>query len=455
MTRHLDTGVVVVGAGISGLTAADALRADGIECLVVEARDRVGGRVQTEPLSGYPDAWVDHGGQWLGPGQDLAYALLDRLGLTTMPTNVVGDKLLLFRGRSARYAGRVPRLPAVALADVGQAQWRFDRLAARVDPTHPWRTPRASELDGQTFETWIVRTARTAAGRDFFRVAAEAVFATEAANISLLHALFYARAGTNLETLISSGGGAQQDRVVGGMMQLADGLAAGLGDRVLLSDPARSIQRRDHGVLVETDSRTIDASAVIVTVAPATAGSITYDPVLPADRAQLLQRMPHGSVIKFHAIYEQPFWRADGLSGEAASDQGPVKVVVDNAPPTGHPGMIVGFFEGSEAVTASRFDVSVRRALVTAELQRCFGPRAADMLDYVDRDWNAEPHTRGCYGAHLPPGAWTQFGPALRTPVGAIHWAGTETADRWVGYIEGAILSGLRAAAEVRGQLRH
>ncbi len=449
MTHTRSTGVVVVGAGVAGLTAADRLVANGADCLVVEARDRVGGRVLSEALPGHPDAWVDQGGQWLGPGQDHAYDMVARLGLATMPTNVTGDKLLHFSGRLTRYTGRIPKLPPLALADVGQAQWRFDRLAATVDLVHPWRTPRAATLDSQTFETWIVRTARTRSGREFFRVAAQAVFATEAANLSLLHVLFYAKSGHTLEFLLSSADGAQQDRVVGGMQQLAQGLAAPLGDRVLLGHPVTRVARKDHGVVVTAGDTTIDASFAIVAVPPALAASIDHDPPLPADRAQLQQRMPHGSVIKFHAIYTEPFWRQDGLSGEAAGDQGPIKVLFDNSPPSGDPGIIVGFFEGAEAVEASHYDQDVRREVVRAELQRYFGPRAAHLIGYTDTDWNAEEYTRGCYGAHLPPGAWTQFGTALRAPVGRVHWAGTETAARWVGYIDGAMESGIRAADEV------
>lgn len=451
MRQSRSTGVIVVGAGVAGLTAADRLVANGIDCLVVEARDRVGGRVLTEPMPGGREGWVDQGGQWLGPSQDRAYALVERLGLSTTPTNVTGEKILHFGGRLSRYSGRIPKLPPVALADVGQAQWRFDRLAATVDLTYPWRTPDAERLDSRTFESWIVRTARTRAGREFFRVAAEAVFATEAANISLLHALFYARSGNSLEFLLSSADGAQQDRVVGGMQQLPQGVADLLGDRVLLGQPVTRIARKDHGVEVTAYDLTVDASFAIVCVPPAVAQTIEHDPPLPVERAQLQQRMPHGSVIKFHAVYADPFWRSAGLSGEAAGDHGPIKVVFDNSPPSGEPGVLVGFFEGTDAVVASGYDRSVRAEVVRSELQRYFGPGAAAMIDYTDTDWSAEVFTRGCYGAHLPPGAWTQFGAALRRPVDRVHWAGTETAERWVGYIEGAIESGIRAADEVLG----
>lgn len=448
MTRELPTGTgaIVVGAGAAGLAAADRLVEQGVDCILLEARDRVGGRIHSEQMWG---TWVDQGGQWIGPGQDHAAAMVRRLGLRTMPTNVDGDKTLLFGGRRTRHTGRIPRLPPVTLADVGQAQWRFDRLAASVDLHRPWRTPDAHRLDSQTFETWIRRTARTAGGREFFRIAAQAVFATEAANLSLLHVLFYARSGTSLEVLLSSAGGAQQDRVIGGMQQIPSGLAADIDDRLFLGTPVTAIRQRDHGVQVQVGDRLVDASFAIVTVPPAVAGSIAFDPPLPVSRAQLLQRMPHGSVVKFHAAYARPFWRDQGLSGEAAGDLGPVKVVFDNSPPEGDPGILVGFFEGTDAVTASQHPAEVRREAVAASLQRYFGPGAADMIGYTDTDWSAEVHTRGCYGAHLPPGAWTQFGSALRAPVGRIHWAGAETAERWCGYIDGALSSGVRAADEV------
>ena len=118
-------------------------------------------------------------------------------------------------------------------------------------------------------------------------------------------------------------------------------------------------------------------------------------------------------------------------------------------PPEGTPGILVGFVEGMDAVAAGRYPQEVRREVVRRELVRYLGPEAGALIAYTDTDWSAEPYTRGCYGAHLPPGAWTQFGTALRPPVGRVHWAGTETAERWAGYMDGALSSGIRAADEV------
>lgn len=434
---------------MAGLAAADRLAAARRSVRVLEARDRVGGRTLTVDVPGFDGVRVDHGGQWVGPGQDALYAELARFGLATHPQSTGGSTLIIFRGKPRRYTRRIPRLDPITIADVGQAQLRFDRLARTVNLAEPWRTPRASELDGQTFESWLRRTCRTERGRDFFRIATEAVYATTTVNVSLLHALFFAASGTSLETLITTAGGAQQDRVAGGMGQLAQRLAAHLGDEVVhLGQPVREIDQAGETVVVRTDTGEHTAHRVIVAVPPTLAGRIAYRPAMPAHRDQLTQRMPHGGVIKCHGVYDEPFWRADGLSGEAVADKGPVKVVFDATPPEGAPGILLAFLEGPESLRLGPLPVEKRREEVLHSLARFVGPRALSPVSYLEHDWNTEEWTRGCYGAHLPPGAWTQVGQALRAPVGRIHWAGTETATRWCGYIDGAITSGERAALE-------
>jgi monoamine oxidase len=445
-----DVDVLVVGGGVAGLTAADRLIAAGRTVRVLEARDRVGGRTVTADVPGFPGVVVDQGGQWVGTGQNRLYAELSRFGLETHPQDTGGSTLVVFRGKARRYTGRIPNLGPLTLLDIGQAQARFDRLARTVNLDEPWRTPRAEVLDGQTFESWLRRTCRTERGRDFFRVATEAVFATLPANLSLLHALFYASSGGGLENLITTAGGAQQDRVRGGLGQLAQRLAAHLPtDVVRLKQPVRRIAQTESGVTVVTDDAEHTAARAIVAVPPALAGRIAYTPEMTARRDQLTQRAPHGGIIKCHAVYAEPFWRADGLSAEAASEVGPVKVVFDASPPDGGPGILLAFLDGPESLRLGELPAQQRQAEVLRSLARFVGPRALEPVEFLERDWNAEQWTRGCYGAHLPPGAWTQVGRALREPVGRVHWAGTETATRWCGYVDGAISSGERAALEV------
>ncbi len=448
--------VLVVGAGLSGLAAARSLVGGGRDAVVLEARDRVGGRTEGHLLDdGTP---LELGGQWIGPTQNRMYALVEELGLEHFRTyNDEGDLLLELGGRQSRvkpHRGATPRLGPFALADLAQGLARFTRLAGRVSLTEPWESPDAERLDGQTFETWIRRTLRTPTGRAYFRVACEAVFAAEATDMSLLHALFYAHSGTDLETLLSVDRGAQQDRIVGGSVRIAEAMAEELGDRVHLGDPVRTVAQTADGVRVTTRGGvTHEGSHVVVTLPPTLAGRLEYTPALPSWRDQLTQRLPAGSVMKVYAVYDEPFWRAEGLNGQAASDTGPVKITFDNSPPSGTPGVLMGFVEAGDGRRLARRTPEERRDAVLGCFVRYFGPRAARPRELVERDWMAEEFTRGCYGAHFTPGVWTHYGHALREPVGRVHWAGAECSPVWNGYMEGAVRSGEDAAAAVLHQL--
>jgi monoamine oxidase len=469
MTEQLEADVAIVGAGLAGLVAARRLVAAGVRPLVLEARDRVGGRLLNHEIGG--GKIVEVGGQWIGPTQERIAALAAELGVGTFPTYDEGREVLEMGGKRTTYSDfeRVrPELlrdlsraiSPLALVDFEQARARLDWMAKRVPLEAPWQAPKARLWDGQTFATWVRRNTRTAGARSLFELVTEAVWAAEPADVSLLHVLFYTRSGSGFNSLIGTDGGAQQDRFEDGSQRLALLMAEELGeDQVRLGSPVRRIEHGDDGVVVHTDGgsggpASVRARRAIVAVPPTIAGRIAYDPPLPALRDQLTQRMPQGSVIKTMAIYEEPFWRREGLSGQGTSDVGPARVTFDNSPPGGAPGVLLGFLEGRFARHWATRPAAERREAILAGHARLFGPRAARPVDFVERIWAEEEWTRGCYGCLMTTGGWTEYGRALREPIGRLHWAGAETATVWNGYMDGAVRSGERAAAEVLAQIR-
>src|SRR3954469_15199004 len=441
---ELDADVIVVVAGLAGLTAARDIQRAGRTAIVLEARDRVGGRTLNHPIG--DGKVVEIGGQWIGPGQDRIAALAKQLGVATFPTHATGENVIEFDGALKRYRGTIPRIGPRVLADVAQAQLKIARLAKRIPLDQPWNAKNARRLDSQTFETWLRRNVYTKGGRALLELSIEAVWAAEPADLSLLHVLFYARSAGGFDRLLDTEGGAQQDRFVGGSQLVSFRLAENLDVR--LQAPVRRIDHGSGGVTVHADGTSVRGEKLIVAIPPVLTARIAYDVPLPGHRDQLTQRMPQGSVIKCMAIYDEPFWRADGLSGQATSDTGPAKVVFDNSPPDGSPGVLLAFLEGERARELGRLSANERRALVLSGLARLFGPKAKHTADFVERSWAEEEWTRGCYGCYMPPGAWTSFGDALREPIGPIHWAGAETATVWNGYMDGALQSGQRAAEE-------
>ncbi len=439
--------VVVVGAGFAGLTAARELTRLGHDVLVLEGRDRVGGRSHTGHVAGIP---VDMGGTFVGPTQDAVLKLAADLGITTVPTYDDGANLIRWRGAVRSYSGTIPRLSLGGLLDLGRVRWQFERIARTVPLDEPWTARRAARLDSQSLGQWLRSVRAGATTRDLLAIMARVTWGCEPDAVSMLHAARYVRAAGGLDRMLDVENGAQQDRFSAGTQQIADAAAAELGDRVVLEAAVRRIDHHDDGVTVTSEKGTAEAKYVVVAIPPEHWSVIEFTPALSDEHRQLPAQWPQGRLSKAYVAYPTPFWRDKGFSGESLSDEGPVFITFDVSPAPDGPGILLGFVDSR---TFDSLPADQRRERALACFATLFGDEALTPLDYVDHRWGAEEFAPGGPTAAVPPGSWTRFGSLLRRPVGPIHWAGTETADEWTGFLDGAVRSGERAAAEVAARL--
>ncbi|HEY0756094.1 MAG TPA: flavin monoamine oxidase family protein [Ktedonobacteraceae bacterium] len=439
--------VVVIGAGLAGLTAGRELLKAGLEVLVLEARERVGGRTYSRPAS--DGTLLDLGGQWIGPTQERLAALVEEFGIRTFPTYNEGKNIEFYAGERAEYEGALPMGDPLAMMEIIEAMLDLNLLADEVPLETPWTAPHASEWDGQTVETWLLTHLESEHARHLLTLAVQSVFSVEPRDLSLLHFLFYIRSGGNLNQLISIANGAQERRFHAGAQTISNHLAAHLGERVVLNAPVHTLHHAGPAVQAVSDTLVVQAGRAIIAMPPTLAGRLRYRPALPAYRDQLTQRVPMGTVIKVQCVYERPFWRAAGYSGQVTSDRGAVRITFDNSPEQGPAGVLMGFMEGDKGRVWGRRTREERRAEVIACFVSYFGEQAAQPVAYEELNWSEEEYSRGCYAGVMAPGAWLGYGEALRQPLGKLHWAGTETATVWNGYMDGAVQSGERAAREV------
>ena len=441
--------VVVVGAGLSGLIAARAVRRAGRSVLVLEARHRVGGRNLDHSIGRGKVAEL--GGEWAGPGQDRVLGLARELGVKTFPTHDQGDNVYYRDGQRKTYSGDIPPASPVALVEVEAAILEFNNMAQEVPAATPWTAPHAADWDIQTVAKWVADNLHDQESRDLAALAIRGVYGEEATQVSLLDLLSaITGVGGDFNTLIGS---AQSIRFVGGPQQLSKKLAARLGRIVRTGTPVLAIEHGRDGVSLQSAKRSFRARQAILTPPKPVIGAIRFTPQLPPAYDQYLQRQPMGSVLKVNAIYDRPFWRDQGLSGSAISTTGPVQIVYDNSPPDGRPGVLVGFMEGDESRGFYGASLAARRRAALQSLARYFGDPALHPRAYVDMMWATERYTRGAYGTFNPPGVLTSLGPKTVRPVGRLHFAGDGTSPEWPGYMDGAIRSGERAAKEVLARL--
>ena len=454
--------LIVVGAGLAGLTAARDLVAAGRSVVVLEANDRVGGRVLNHPIDARGHV-AEAGGEFAGPTQDRILALARAVGVATFDAYDTGKNVYVNGLLRMKYADNPPTGTAppdpLLLPDLLLLITEIDNLAAKMPVGRPWEYPQATQLDSVTLETWVRQHATNPNYvLPVLAAATRALWGAEPRDVSMLYAAAYvAGAGDastpgTFERLLDVKGGAQQSRFVGGSGLITQRVAQSLGSRVRLNQPVRQIEQEAGGVRVTTDTLTVTGSRVVVAVPPPLAARIRYTPQLPAARDRLTQRCFMGALMKVEAVYATPFWRAAGLTGQFLTPTGPVGYGFDNSPPDGSLGVLAGFVGGDANVHYSAMSAADRRSAVLQQYATVLGDkRFLSPVGYFDKDWIDEPFVRGGPTGLFGPGALVAYGPALRTPVGRIHWAGTETSDYWAGYMDGAVRSGERVAREVLG----
>jgi monoamine oxidase len=443
-----EADVCIVGAGLAGLTAARRLSQAGRSVVVLEARDRVGGRIWTQTSAG--GVPVDMGAAFIGPDHDQLRGLIKEVGVTTFPTYVEGDYILANAGRVQRYRGNIPRLNPVALLSAGQAIARMNAMAKKVPLEAPWTARRAASWDAQTVRSWLSPAhVPTRLARDLVDSTVRACFAADLSEVSLLNWLFLVHASGGIEALMSLEGGLQDSQFQGGMGQVPEAMAAELGDAVVLGAPATAITQSGDRVEVTSDVVRVQARRVVLALPRALAAGIRFEPALPADHALLIHQMPAGTEIKLVAIYDEPFWRADGANGATVAMDDLAEITLDTTQPGHSYGVLATYAAGPQARTLWAMGEKARRDLLLRTLSRRLGAAAARPLELLELNWAEERWTRGCSFGRFPTGVLTQYGRCIREPVGRLHWAGTETATKFYGSLDGAVRSGERVCREV------
>lgn len=431
--------VIVIGAGFAGISAALELKKAGVDTILLEARDRVGGRTKTAYL---PDGTqLDLGGEWIGPTQDHMYRLAKKYKVEIFPSQGTGTDIVLYDGQ---FLEDEPQ-------EVTDLMNKLDELSRQTNLKRPWATPNAKALDSQTFIDWLYQEAATPVAAKYVdRSLSAGLLGVSGAEFSVLQMMYYIASGGKLDLLNGTEGGAQQDRFIGGPQLLAERMAEDFGfDQLYLNQPVRQIKHTEDVACVITDTDTFFAKKVILAIPIAVMESITFTPELPVLKEKTFDHQLAPATLKTHFIYETPFWRARGLSGNAYTSDGYIFEVYDNSMPEPRKGVLSLFSYGDEANKMRAMTKNRRKNILERELIQLFGAKAAEYLDYVEYDWSAERYTHGCFSSHFSTNGWYGYGKYLNTAVGSLHWTGAEFASKWNGYFDGAVDQGIKVAKEV------
>lgn len=450
--NEITRDVVIVGAGAAGLTAANDLKKAGLSVAVLEARDRVGGRLWTDVIDG---AMLEIGGQWVSPDQDALIETIAELGLETFSRYREGDSVYINEaGELTRFTGEIFPVPPATEKVMVELIDELDRMVAEIDPDRPWAHPDAEALDKISFEAWLAeRTDDTEARENIALFIAGAMLTKPPHAFSTLQALLMAASAGSFTHLVDADF-ILDKRVVGGLQQVPLLLAERLGDDVFLDQAVRTLHWGDEGVTAVADGITVHARRAILAVPPVLYSRISYVPALPRRQHQLHQHLSMGFVVKVHAVYDRPFWREQGLSGTAFSPYELSHEAYDNSNHGDERGTLVGFVSDKHADGVFRLSAEERKERILESLSHYYGPEAKNPVVYYESDWGSEEWTRGAYAASFDLGGLHRYGEDLRTPVGPIHFACSDLAGAGYQHVDGAIRMGRLVASDIIEELR-
>ena len=436
--------VIIVGAGISGLAAAKHLVKNKKKVCILEAQNRVGGRIfsKTTPSGKV----IDLGAQWIGEGQSNLISLLSEYSIKKFPDIAVGKHIQFLNNELRTYTNSIPDLGIIHLIDFYLALYRIEKDGESVSLDTPYKAKYAEEWDSMTVESWAKKHIHTKSVHEILDLYMESVFAASPRDMSFL---FF------LSTLHNSKGpvygieGASAYRVDGGLSQLCERIAEDLKGSIILNCPVKKVSQSKEKVILQTATSSYSARKAIITIPPVLASQISFFPPLPPKRDKLHQRMPMGSAIKTFAIYKKPFWKANGFSGKIINNEGLVRLIYDGSPSDNSYGALVAFVLGKRSIEAENASEASITGAVLNTLVKFLGEEAKEPDEFIIYNWNHDPWARGGYSGYMPPGVMNGLGDTVHEPTGNIYWAGDQMTSKFLGYVEGAIESGLKAANDI------
>ncbi|MEL7332844.1 MAG: NAD(P)/FAD-dependent oxidoreductase [Cyanobacteria bacterium J06560_2] len=438
---------MIVGAGLSGLYAARLLQKAGLSVAVLEARDRVGGRAFSERLAN--GKVVDFGAQWITPEQKRIWALTEELGLTKVETNTRGKAIVQVRGELRRLSGSVPPLSWLGLLDAWRLGWRIEHLAKQVSVSAPWEHPQATQLDSVSFDAWLKQNSMSGEGYDYWTHVVTGGMCAATNRFSPLEVIHQIASMGGLSALEN----ADTHIIEQGAQSIANLLAEALEESVCLNSEVRSLQLAGQAVRATTAAGDFYGKHVILALPPQLISKISVAPALIKSEKQENRDWVLGKVIKNVVVYDNAWWRLDGFSGIADTPAEPIDFMADSSAEDSDSGVLVAFASGPNAIQMSELDDGTRKSIVLSHVQKILGKSSAEPTHFSSTDWSAEPYSCGGYASRRPVGSWTEYRSFLTDFNSPVHLAGTETAEVWRSYMEGALQSAERASEEILSEM--